>query len=260
MSIKIGGTEVISNSRGLLNITGANGVFSNFNANPVTINAGTLSAQNSMMTKLMAVDQLFTITNVFTGATSILKLDRSTAGYIPSFGNNIYWATGIEPTWSNHRYWLISFVCFDNLRVCACASGHDIPPVETVTLPASSAINAASQNGPLSANWQITSAGEVIGTRIVENSGGEIVQQFDWITPAPPIGSYFVRATDIGSNPVLIGTLDTWLSLTSTRIWSWNDGFSNQGRIFVEISTTASPTGIVASGNLDANLVIINRA
>jgi len=75
-------------------------------------------------TLTMGGNVTFTESNKAEGKTCLLKLE--TAGNTPTFSANIKWAGNTEPTWADHGYWVISFICDDATNVFASATGHTI--------------------------------------------------------------------------------------------------------------------------------------
>jgi len=72
----------------------------------------------------MSGNVTFTESNKAEGKSCLLKLE--TAGNTPTFSGNIKWASDQEPTWGDHGYWVISFICDDATNVFASATGHTI--------------------------------------------------------------------------------------------------------------------------------------
>ena len=124
MAIKISGTQVINDSRALLNITGADGVYSNFHASTQTVATTLLDFSDPVQYQLMTANRTYTESNKATGRHSLFLLDRSGTGYTPTFSSNIKWAGGAEPTWSSYRYWMISMQCVSATIARASASGY----------------------------------------------------------------------------------------------------------------------------------------
>lgn len=123
MAIKISTTTVIDNSRVLQNIAGANGLYNNFHAAAATI-TDVLNFNTPLMTLTMSGNVTFSESNKVAGKTAILILDTNTSPFTPSFSANIKWpGGGSAPTWSDSRYWMISFVCWDSTVVRAAATG-----------------------------------------------------------------------------------------------------------------------------------------
>ena len=80
----------------------------------------------------------------------------------------------------------------------------------------------------------------------------------DWYLPTTTsIGnSYWVRA-QLNSGPAVTGTVGSWLALTSARSWtqSASGGNTNTSVLFMEISSSATGTPVVASGLITVEAV-----
>jgi hypothetical protein len=125
MALKISGTEVVNNSRALTNITGASGVYDGFHPSVSSI-TNALDMNKPVMTLTMSANVTFTESNKSAGRSALLILDRSAAGYTPSFSANVKWPSGgTTPVWSDHRYWNIALVCWDSTIIRASAVGFD---------------------------------------------------------------------------------------------------------------------------------------
>lgn len=127
MSYSISGIEVIDGSRVLKNITG--GYYQNHQAYP---NVTTITSPNTIVDMKkpvhfcsMSFSFTFTLSNVDTGLSAMLIIDRSATGYTPVIGGVIWPGSGAAPTWSDHRYWNIGLTCFDSSTVFATAAGYD---------------------------------------------------------------------------------------------------------------------------------------
>jgi hypothetical protein len=75
-------------------------------------------------TLTMTGNVTFTESNKAEGKSCLLKLE--TSGNTPTFSGNIKWAGDEEPTWADHGYWVVSFICHDGTTVFASATGHTI--------------------------------------------------------------------------------------------------------------------------------------
>jgi hypothetical protein len=124
MAIKVATTTVINDSRELQNITGASGVYDDFHPSSSSITT-VLDFNKPVMTRTMGSNITFTEASKAVGRNSILLLDRSAIGYTPTFSANVKFAEGTTPTWSDHRYWQIGFICWDATTVRAAAVGYD---------------------------------------------------------------------------------------------------------------------------------------
>lgn len=125
MAIQVSGTTVIDNSRILQNIAGMNGEYDNLQ--PTVSAIGTVIDFNTpMMTKTLSGNTTFSESNKATGHSAILLLDTTTSNYDPTFSSNVKFpADGSVPAWDDHRYWIITFVCFTGTTVRAAAVGYD---------------------------------------------------------------------------------------------------------------------------------------
>lgn len=129
MAIKVGGVSVINNSFGLENIEGADGTYNNWHpAETVLTSASTLNINLLLPHQklVMASNVAFTAINKSFGRNSVLILDTSATPYTPSFDSLVEFPGG-EPTWTDHRYWTISFMCWNSSNVRATALGFDAP-------------------------------------------------------------------------------------------------------------------------------------
>jgi hypothetical protein len=132
MAYKISGTTVID-TLGLNNITDTVDVkYDRCYAKDATSTSGsTISFYYNIYYLRMNGDKTFTEVSKEAGRSLLFILDRSTYTtpdptqiYTPTFSSNIKWAGGVEPTWSNYRYWVISMVCVDSTIVRATAEGY----------------------------------------------------------------------------------------------------------------------------------------
>jgi hypothetical protein len=130
MSILIGSNTVINDSRELENISDTTGSYSNFQPKITQILASQFNAPSPIMTLTMVANRTYEVVNAATGMSSLILLDRTTSNYTPFFSstgsNGVHWGNNVEPTWSDHRYWLISIFCWSSTRFAANASGHTI--------------------------------------------------------------------------------------------------------------------------------------
>jgi hypothetical protein len=124
MALKISGITVVNDSRELTNIIGASGNYDGFHPTVTTITT-TLDFDKPVMIRTLTSASSFTTSNVSAGQTSILILDTSATGYDPSFTSAIKWPDDNEPTWADHRYWVISFICVSGTSVRANAAGYN---------------------------------------------------------------------------------------------------------------------------------------
>lgn len=105
------------------------------------------------------------------------------------------------------------------------------------------------------ASWIFRSDGTV--DRVHYGSTVQFQPLSEWIVPNNPSATYYIRATsNAGSNPDSGPALNTWVALTSDRTWQWNHtGLGlKEGSVKIEISDTASPANIVATGYYGVSL------
>lgn len=224
MAIKISGTEVINNSRALVNITGANGVYSNFHTSPHTVATTTLDFDYPIQEQTMSANRTYTETNKATGRHSLFLLDRSSTGYTPTFSANIKWEGGTEPTWSSYRHWMISLQCVSGTIVRAAAEGYTgSAPTETVSL-------TGTVGSPTQTNQLITSNSNYARSGLLFYSSGQIYEPsgaggngnslYSTWCNVTPTQTYYIRFTNISCSdgtPADGAALNTWLALSSSR-------------------------------------------
>ena len=129
MAIIVGSNTVINDSREL-NVSDAEGLFGNFQPIITPILAQQFNAPAPVMSLVLPATQSYEVVNAVAGMSSLVLLDRTTSNYTPFFvssgSNGIHWGNETTPTWSNHRYWLISIFCWSSTRFALNASGHTI--------------------------------------------------------------------------------------------------------------------------------------
>ena len=82
---------------------------------------------NDPMTHMtMTAATSFTATNLAAGKTSMMVLDTTASAYTPSWNADIKWPDATEPTWSDYRYWIVSFTCLNGVTTLASASGYTV--------------------------------------------------------------------------------------------------------------------------------------
>jgi hypothetical protein len=234
MAIKISGTEVINDSRALVNITGADGVYSQFHPSMQTVATTLLDFSDPVQYQLMTANRTYTESNKATGRHSLFLLDTSATAYTPTFSSNIKWAEGTEPTWASYRYWMIPMQCVDATIVRASAAGYE--SISVLTLDGGSGgahFVFDGSGGPWSTNLAVrfntdgtVERGKSIGGAIIAWTASG-----NWITGGAFTASeYDVRFTnwaDTGggasenfdTKPVAD---DSWISLSSNRTWQKN--------------------------------------
>ena len=106
MAIKVNGTAVIDDSRGLVNVTDATGMFGGFYPSPSTITTN-INFTTPFMTVTLAGATTFTVSGTSSGKSAVLCLDTSSTGHAPTFPSDFNWEDGTEPTWATYRKWQI---------------------------------------------------------------------------------------------------------------------------------------------------------
>jgi len=101
------------------------------NLNPVVNTANVNTSQTIDMTKPMhhfnmTNNTAFSGVSVAAGRTSMMILDTTTSPHTPTWGSDIKWPAATEPTWSDSRYWVVSFTCKDSTTILASAQGYTI--------------------------------------------------------------------------------------------------------------------------------------
>jgi hypothetical protein len=111
-------------------------------------------------------------------------------------------------------------------------------------------VSAATAGGTSSASLTFNPNGTITTTTSVLDASS--LQPTAWYTPTTTsIGnSYWVRGTT--QSGVSTGTMGTWLALTSARTWSLSvgSGGASTSVVLFEISSSATGTPVVASGNI----------
>ena len=99
--------------------------------NPVVNTANVVTSQTIDMTKPMHHFNMtgattFSGVSVAAGRTSMMILDTTATPHTPSWSSDIKWPAATEPTWSDSRYWVVSFTCKDSTTILASAQGYTI--------------------------------------------------------------------------------------------------------------------------------------
>ena len=125
MAIKISGTEVINDSRAVVNMSNIEGKYSQFHGS-ATIITTVLDMSKPIMRRTLSAPTTFTASNIATGKCAILMLDVSSSGHLPTWPSSIQWpGDGTEPDWdaTGVQHWLVGFTCWDNTTIRATATG-----------------------------------------------------------------------------------------------------------------------------------------
>ena len=136
MAIKIAGTDVINNSRAVVNMSDIEGKYGQFHGTPETITT-VLDMTKPIMRRTLTAATTFTASNIATGRCCLLLLDVSSSGYIPTWPASIQWpGDGTEPDWdaTGVQTWLVGFTCWDSSTIRATATGWGTTPPASGTL------------------------------------------------------------------------------------------------------------------------------
>ena len=101
------------------------------NLHPVVNTLNVVTSQVIDMTKPMHHFDMtgataFSGVSIAAGRTSMMLLDTTGTPHAPSWSTDIKWPGATEPTWTDSRYWLISFTCVDSSVMLATAQGYTI--------------------------------------------------------------------------------------------------------------------------------------
>ena len=101
------------------------------NLNPVVNTASVVTSQTIDMTKPMHHFNMtgattFSGVSVAAGRTSMMILDTTATPHTPTWASDIKWPAATEPTWTDSRYWVVSFTCKDSTTILASAQGYTI--------------------------------------------------------------------------------------------------------------------------------------
>jgi len=260
MAIKISGTEVINDSRALVNITGADGVYSQFHASMQTVATTLLDFSDPVQYQLMTANRTYTESNKSIGRHSLFLLDTSSTGYTPTFSSNIKWAEGAEPTWASYRYWMIPMQCVDATIVRAAAAGYEgSTPTETISLTGTSGFPDTldmifSNSNSARSGLTFQTAGGITQTDGAGGTGDAIQGSWCNVTPSQ---TYYIRGTHISGTIYQAddaSPLNTWLSLNLQRSFLVIDtratlSYSSENAILkVEIASDSGGSNILATG------------
>lgn len=269
MAIKISGTDVISDTRSLTNITGANGLYNNFQVSSIDV-TDNINFTSPMMTCTLTAATTFTESGYVEGKSATLLLDTSSNNYTPTFSSNIVWKDNTEPTWADYQHWQITFLCGDtSSTIYGSAVGYTsagaAAPTETVSLdgttstPESFFDRAASSSNDLVMGWEFDANGNIYKYEDPNNQGGSgryLFSSTKWCNVTPST-TYYIRVSNYAGNNLSVidsATLNSWLSLATTRKFWYRDSRdlllygSEDGTMKVEIASDAAGSNILATG------------
>jgi len=246
MSVQIGTTAVIDNTRKLLNISGADGSYDALHPNAATITT-VINFNTPMMYAFLSGATTFSLSNTGAGKAAMLLLDTSSDIHAPTFPSDVKWTSGSVPNWADFRHWQISLQCDAGnpgiVRASALgytATAAPVPP-ESVSLLGSSSL-------PYDIFFD-TGAGSIV-----------LGWGCNWCSNNPPNGNYWVRmsvhtgaTTQDRPDPTFSDDLNVWLSFDGSVgnvLAKWSVGFQQfaNGSIKVEISDQSNGSNIIATG------------
>lgn len=264
MSVQVGTTTVIDNSRKLTSITGADGSYDAFHPNPATI-TNVINFNTPMMYAFLSSATTFSLSGTGAGKAAMLLLDTSSDTHAPTFPSDVKWTSGSVPNWGDFRHWQISLQCdVGNPGIVrASALGYTattapVPP-ESVSLIGSAGapydIFFDTGAGSIVLGWGFYTNGEV--WRILP---GGAVKDGDWCSNNPPNGNYWARVSiNTGAtaqdrpDPTFSDDLNVWLPFDGSVgniLVKWSVEFQQfaSGSVKVELSDQSDGSNILATG------------
>ena len=139
MAIKVSNVTAIDDSRGFFP-NSVTGLYSNLHPTANVNTTSTINFNNPVQSITMSSNTTYSTTSLAQGKQLTVHLDRSATGYTPTFGSEVIFAGG-TPSWSNRRYWLISFTCWNSTTIRATALGFDAPGTQSSTFTSSWNLN-----------------------------------------------------------------------------------------------------------------------
>jgi hypothetical protein len=268
MAIKVNGTEVIDDTRGLVNVTDATGVFGGFNPSPSTITTN-INFTTPFMAITLTGATTFTVSGTSSGKSAILCLDTSSTGHAPTFPSDFNWEDGTEPTWATYRKWQIHMIYHSVGRIDVTAIGFDAQnnqPTEAVGLSGTSGSPVtftdmpSTNNHDLVMGWEFAADGNIYKYESIYNVGGQgrylhTSTQWNNITPSQ---TYYIRVQNSGGSKNLSAsdsdTINSWIALSSNREFQVRDSrditiYADENAIIkVEIASDSGGSNILATG------------
>tara|TARA_B110000285_G_C15070194_1_gene587457 strand:- start:663 stop:1520 length:858 start_codon:yes stop_codon:yes gene_type:complete len=241
MAIKVGGTTVINNSRGVEGMSGIQGSYDDFHPTVVPIST-VLNMLSPCMSVTLSAATTFTATNIQAGRVALLLLDVSSSGYLPTWPASIQWpGDGTEPDWdaTGIQTWVVCFTCWDNATIRATATGWG--DVQTASVDLGSAARnffkfnlwdeTTNPHGVGTATMSFQTNGSVAYTHntpsgtYTSSSGSTQQGTSSWgsgVSGADYDIKYQFTTDHQGSSPGSNagGPNNTWQQLNSPRIWS----------------------------------------
>jgi len=276
MAIKVNGTEVITDSRKLVNIVDTDSTISSDFYPNSTVITNTINFTTPFMTATLAGNTTFSISGAAAGKSAVLVMDISTTPHAPTFSSEFNWADGTEPTWSDYRKWQIHMICHDSNRVDATAFGFSAlasTPTEAVALSGTSSSPVFFQDFPTTNNhdlvmgWEFAADGNIYKYESVYNVSGSgrylhTSTQWNNITPSQ---TYYIRVQNSGGTKNLSvpdsDTINSWIALTSNREFQVRDSrditlYADENAVIkVEIASDSGGSNILATGYYEMRYV-----
>ena len=269
MAIKISNTDVINNSRNLVNITDMDAHYNSFSAKAEIITS-TINFTTPFMTTTMTAATTYGVSGEAEGKSAILILDTTTNPYAPTFPSAINWEDNTEPTWANYRKWQIHFHVISGTRIDATAIGFDAlssTPTEAIGLSGTSGtpitfMDQGSGVQDLVMGWVFDADGNIYKYESVYNVGGQgkyLYSSSQWNNITPSTAYYIKFSNHSGNTMSTSPSSDTsgvgiWMSLATDKKFYFRDSrditsyADEDGTVKVEISTTSNGSNIVATG------------
>ena len=272
MAIKIAGSTVINNSRGVQNMGGIEGNYTNFHG-IVTAIANNLDMSKPVMSRTLTAATTFTASNLATGKVCLLMLDIGSSQYIPTWPASIKWpGDGTEPDWdaTGVTKWLVCLTCWDNTTIRATATGWgtgtqtasvDLGSQDRYFMDFHLWDETTSPHGKAAVQMTFQTDGSVAYTTTGSTSTGAISGQSGttqtgtstWgsaVTGSDYEVKFDYSQTDSGGG-ITIGQDNVWLGLGSNRTWAVETGTIGDAERKI--------TGTVSIRNATTNAVLSSK-
>lgn len=260
MAIKINSTVVIDDNRVFKNITGMNGIYSDFHPLVSKSLNTTLDFSIPFQDRVLNSNTTYSSnSNKGPGFSKMLIID--TNDFTLAFSSMVKWAGNVTPDFSLHRFWTIGLICWTNNTILGSASGMAVadPVISELSDPLTfsqfiASIGFDDSDGQDFADTSVSFGLLNNGTvRARTEVGGDdpqdtITSWFDnpgGINPA----EYEVIATRLTNDGSTVsGTFGTQLNLATNRFWniSSTSGETNQVEISFQIREVANVNNTVS--------------
>ena len=271
MAIKVGGTTVINNSRGVEGMSGIQGSYDDFHPTVVPIST-VLNMLSPCMSVTLSAATTFTATNIQAGRVALLLLDVSSSGHLPTWPASIQWpGNGTEPDWdaTGIQTWVVCFTCWDNSTIRATATGWGDAQTASVDLGAQDRRFAhyhmwddtTNPHGTAKVQMTVQTDGSVAYTTTGSGGSGSdsnFVAQTGtstWgsgVTGSDYEVNFSYTTTTTGGSVVSTAGNNTWLGLGSNRTWSITTGTSSD--TYIQLA------GTISIRNASTNAVLSTKA